>query len=89
MEEIVKKERVVVDNIHRFTCDKCGKFLGEVTECSDGYYREIGRYSESISLNYIRRKCEMKAILCDKCRDELEKDVETYLKDLGYESFLI
>ena len=41
-------------DIHKITCDKCGKHICDSEEYDDGYYDDPGEYEQKI---YIEEKC--------------------------------
>lgn len=77
-EKIVEEKR----KIHKFYCDKCGKYLGGIEECYDGYYEELGYFAERIIVN--GKHYLYKRHLCDKCKENFYKDLGNVLEVVGF-----
>ncbi len=68
--------------IHKFYCDKCGEYLGDVEEYDDGYYEEIGYVTQRIVIN--GKQYLYKRHLCDKCKENFYKDLGNVLEIVGF-----
>ena len=77
-EKIVKAKR----EIHKFYCDKCGEYLGEIEEYDDGYYEEIRCVTKRIVIN--GKQYLYKRHLCDKCKENFYKDLGNVLEIVGF-----
>lgn len=86
METIMEKvEEKIVEakrKIHKFYCDKCGKYLGGIEEYDDGYYEEIGFVIQRIVIN--GKQYLYKRHLCDKCKENFYKDLGNVLEVVGF-----
>lgn len=86
MEKIMEKveERIVEKKrkIHKFYCNKCGKYLGEIEEYYDGYYEEIGYISQRVVVN--ETPYYYKGHLCSKCKEEHYKELSNLLETIGF-----
>jgi hypothetical protein len=81
-EEIINKNNSII--IHKFYCDKCGKFLGSSEEYDDGYYENKFTYEYQFFI--CNKWVVKKAILCDEHRQEFEGSLITTLKNFGFET---
>jgi formylmethanofuran dehydrogenase subunit E len=80
-EKIVKAKR----KIHKFYCDKCGKYLGGIEkyeEYDDGYYEEIGYITQRIVIN--GKQYLYKRHLCDKCKENFYEDLGNAIETIGF-----
>lgn len=77
-EKIVEEKR----KIHKFYCDKCGKYLGNAEEYYDGYYEEIEYVIQRIVIN--GKQYLYKRHLCDKCKENFYKDLGNVLEIVGF-----
>ena len=86
MEKILEKiEEIIVEEkrkIHKFYCNKCGKYLGEIEEYYDGYYEEIGYISQRVVVN--ETPYYYKGHLCSKCKEEHYKELSNLLETIGF-----
>lgn len=82
MENVEEKTVEVKRKIHKFYCDKCGKYLGGIEECYDGYYEELGYFAERIIVN--GKHYLYKRHLCDKCKENFYKDLGNVLEVVGF-----
>lgn len=86
MEKIMEKveEKIVEEKrkIHKFYCDKCGKYLGVIKEYDDGYYEELGSFGERIVVNGTPYYCT--GHLCSKCKEEHYKELSNLLETIGF-----
>ena len=78
------EERIVEEKrkIHKFYCNKCGKYLGEIEEYYDGYYEEIGYVVQRIVIN--GKQYLYKGHLCNKCKENFYKDLGNVLEIVGF-----
>lgn len=88
MDQIVTTKRIIEDRTHKFYCDECGKFLGESTEYSDGYYEKFGEVPRHDMPQYnhilgIHIKLS-KTCLCDECLEKKQEEVREALGKLGF-----
>lgn len=82
MKKVEEKTIEVKRKIHKFYCDKCGEYLGEIEEYDDGYYTEIGYIFERVVVNgtpYCYR-----GNLCNKCTEEHYKELSNILETIGF-----
>lgn len=77
-EKIVKAKR----KIHKFYCDKCGKYLGGIEEYDDGYCEEIGYIAQRIVVN--GKHYLYKRHLCDKCKENFYEDLGNAIEMIGF-----
>lgn len=81
----MEKTREVIKSLknieHSFYCDECGKHLGTVTECDDGWYQELGELELKI---YIDGWYRLKKCLCDDCRYRILENLKTDLCVMGF-----
>lgn len=82
MEKVEEKIVEVKRKIHKFYCDRCGEYLGEVEEFDDGYYEETGYISQRININ--GKQYYYKGHLCDKCKENFYKDLGNVLEIVGF-----
>ena len=63
-------------NIHKITCDKCGKHICDSEEYDDGYYEQKIYIEENVY------KLSMQ--LCEDCKRETTKLLIKILQDFGF-----
>lgn len=78
--KIIKSTRIV----HKFYCDKCGKYLGESEELSDGYYKEYGEYYIDFHIPKDDMWYVSKGYLCEKCKNAYFISVKNLLLANGF-----
>lgn len=69
-------------NIHKITCDKCGKHICDSEEYDDGYYDDPGEYEQKIYIEENVYKLSMQ--LCEDCKRETTKLLIKILQDFGF-----
>ena len=69
-------------NIHKITCDKCGKHIYDSEEYDDGYYDDHGEYEQAICIEGSDYKLSMQ--LCEDCKRKTTKSLIDMLKDFGF-----
>ena len=69
-------------NIHKITCDKCGKHIYDSEEYYDGYYDDPGVYEQKIHIEGDYYRLSMQ--LCEDCKRETTKLLIDMLKDFGF-----
>lgn len=93
MQKQIKTKKEVMQVIHEFYCDNCGKFLGSSAEYDDGYYEELDSFENEINISNSRgyKKSykeggwyRYKKNLCDKCQNEFVSKLTKTLIELGY-----
>ena len=76
--------------IHHIYCDKCDTFIKDVIEYDDGYYdindcdmnwSYLALHSNIFKFKEFKFKYK---ILCDKCKDEIYKDIIDKINKMGY-----
>jgi formylmethanofuran dehydrogenase subunit E len=77
-EKIIEEKR----KIHKFYCDRCGEYLGEVKEYYDGCCKEIGRIFERIVIN--GTPYYYKGNLCSECKEEHYKELSNLFETIGF-----
>mgnify|MGYP006996291507 CR=1 FL=1 len=82
MEKVEEKIVEAKRKIHKFYCDKCGKYLGENEEYDDGYYEDIGYVIKRIVVN--EKQYLYKRHLCDKCKEKFYEDLGNVLEVVGF-----
>ena len=82
MEKVEEKKVEVKRKIHKFYCDKCGEYLGDVEEYYDGYYAEIGYIIQRIVIN--KKQYLYKRHLCDKCKENFYEDLGNAIEMIGF-----
>ena len=78
MEKVEEKIVEAKRKIHKFYCDKYGKYLCEIEEYYDGYYEEIRYVTQRIVIN--GKQYLYKRHLCDKCKENFYKDLGNVLE---------
>ena len=78
MEKLKHVEKTIIEPVHEFYCDCCGKFLGSSEELDDGYYVEIGKKSWKYG------DLKLKGHYCDSCTVEVGERIEEALRCLGF-----
>lgn len=74
--------KTISSTIHEFYCDDCGQYIGESTECDDGYYKKLGNVDLDV---YIFAYCyELNKCLCNSCRKKLSSNIENNLFKMGF-----
>lgn len=81
-ELVVMNARTVMDKVHKFYCDDCGKYLGYTTEFDDGYYSRIGDLS--LGFHTPRGWRTIKKYFCDDCRENFLSELDDSLLHLGF-----
>ena len=69
-------------NIHKITCDICGKHIYDSEEYDDGYYDDPGEYEQAIYIEGNDYKLSMQ--LCEDCKRKTTKSLIDMLKDFGF-----
>lgn len=82
MHKIEQISKTIIQDIHHFYCDDCGKHLGSSQEYDDGWYEELGEFELKMRLPqgcYILKKC-----LCDECKEKYPVKLQSILEDIGF-----
>ena len=56
-------------NIHKITCDKCGKHIYDSEEYDDGYYDDPGEYEQAMKEMIINYLCNYVKIVKEKLQN--------------------
>ena len=84
MEKVYTTEKCT----HMFYCDNCGKELGSSHEYDDGWFQEIGEYTQTIFIDgdeNIRGRYTLKANYCPTCKAVITGAIVDELKILGFD----